>query len=108
MILVDQGTFKKLTKNPFYQSKVFSFLISRQYNVKLIIPDINCPRCSLQLVNPMTDKINRGSCCPYPTGTNNCQSVYHSCANIVITGKIPVEEYVHNYHGPCGNQLFKY
>lgn len=50
----------------------------------------------------MTDKIPGGECCPYPDGANKCQSVYHSCANIVITGKIPVERYQHEYCGPKG------
>jgi len=59
-----------------------------QYYFNITIPNINCPRCGLQLVNPMTDKISSGSCCEYPTATVNpvCFSVYHSCANIVITG----------------------
>jgi len=75
----------------------------KQLNVKLIIPNINCTRCSIQIVNPMTDKIPGGSCCPYPTGDNFCKSVYHSCANVIIAGTIPVESYRHQYNGPCGS-----
>lgn len=50
----------------------------------------------------MTDKIRPGTCCPYPEGENKCQSVYHSCANIVITGKIPAERYQHQNCQPSG------
>eukprot|EP01118_Nematostelium_gracile_P001782 TRINITY_DN1184_c0_g1_i1.p1 TRINITY_DN1184_c0_g1~~TRINITY_DN1184_c0_g1_i1.p1 ORF type:complete len:304 (-),score=56.73 TRINITY_DN1184_c0_g1_i1:76-936(-) len=57
------------------------------YSFQIEIPNINCPRCSLQIINPMTDKEN-GRCCDYPNQKNEsrCSSVYHSCANIVIEG----------------------
>jgi len=35
----------------------------------------------------MTDKITKGTYCTDPNGANPCLSVYHSCGNIVITGK---------------------
>jgi hypothetical protein len=54
------------------------------------------------MYNPMTDKITGGTCCPYPQGTGKCFSVYHSCANIVITGKTPTSQYTHQYTGPTG------
>lgn len=59
------------------------------YTIKLVvdIPDINCEKCSLQLLSVMTDKIGKGNCCSYPTDSaNKCFSVYHTCANIKITG----------------------
>jgi hypothetical protein len=53
------------------------------------IPDVNCPKCSLQALSMMTDKITGGTCCEYPSSNSQtmCFSVYHSCANVVITGK---------------------
>lgn len=66
---------------------------------------ISSPRCSIQILNVMTDKIPRGQCCNYPENKPlYCFSVYHSCANIVIKGSIPVWEYIRNYkyRGPCG------
>jgi len=79
------------------------------YQYEVTIPDVNCTRCSLALTNPMTDKIGSGTCCAYPTQKNStnsiCGSVYHSCANVVIKGKIPKETFMksYNYTGPCGD-----
>jgi hypothetical protein len=50
------------------------------------IPDIDCPKCALQAISIMTDKIAAGSCCRYPSGGVACNSVYHTCANIRING----------------------
>ncbi|KAL7461364.1 hypothetical protein ACHAXS_001783 [Conticribra weissflogii] len=52
------------------------------YVITINIPNVNCERCSLQLANPMTDKIGgdgspTGIGCTDPLGT--CFSVYHSC-----------------------------
>jgi len=52
------------------------------YVITINIPNVNCERCSLQLANPMTDKIGgdgspTGIGCTDPFGT--CFSVYHSC-----------------------------
>jgi hypothetical protein len=66
--------------------------------VTITIPDVQCTRCSLQLVNPMTDKLagaGMANCtydatctnCPDKPGT--CFSVYHSCANVRINGRTP-------------------
>jgi len=55
-----------------------------KYYITLIIPDVKCARCALQLANPMTDKIPNGTYCTDPYGS--CASVYHSCANVQITG----------------------
>jgi len=76
----------------------------KNYYIDVVIPDVNCPRCGLQVVNPMTDKISSGSCCDYPVGPNKCSSVYHSCANIVINGSQNLQDWVegYEYHGPCG------
>jgi hypothetical protein len=56
------------------------------------IPNINCPKCSLQAISVMTDKISSGTCCQYPPAANQSQpcsnsgGLYLSCANVVITG----------------------
>jgi len=70
----------------------------KQYKLTINIPNINCPRCTLSIVNPMTDKIPIGDSCTYPTGANVCNSVYHSCANVIILGTInpPQWDYVYN------------
>jgi len=59
------------------------------YRITLIIPDVACNKCSIQLANPMTDKIPNGTSCTDP-GT--CASVYHSCANVIITGSVPMDQ----------------
>jgi len=85
----------------------------KPYELDIVIPDIDCPKCSLQMLEIMTDKLpqQKGTCCTYPnppkgkeiaTGTILCFSVYHTCANVIITGKTPVDQYVHKYVGPCG------
>lgn len=61
------------------------------------IPDVYCERCALQLLNPMTDKLegNGQSNCTYDPLCSNCNdgvscfSNYHSCANVRILGSIP-------------------
>lgn len=52
----------------------------------------------------MTDKISMGDCCTYPNGDDECKSVYHSCANIKITGTQDPATYAANnkYSGPQG------
>jgi len=59
---------------------------TKYYAYNITIPDINCPRCALQILNMMTDDIVSGACCSYPAGGNPCPAIYHSCANVVITG----------------------
>jgi hypothetical protein len=72
------------------------------YSMTIDIPDVQCDRCSLHLVNPMTDKIDAdgaraGKGCTDPKGT--CFSVYHSCTiPLKITGRIPRAQFV------CPNQ----
>jgi len=70
--------------------------------VTIMIPDVYCERCSLQLINPMTDKLPSAGMtnCTYdPTCTNcpeepgTCFSVYHSCANVRILGSVPRSEF---------------
>lgn len=63
----------------------------------------------MQLVTPMTDKITAGTCCSYPTATTAstiplCDSVYHSCANVIIQGKQKPADFAatYVYTGPCG------
>ena len=82
----------------------------QRYFVTVQIPDVDCKRCSLQLANPMTDKIARGSSCPYPsdlTGIQalarpSCDSVYHSCSDITITGTQPRAQLVCPTTSPAG------
>ena len=58
--------------------------------ITIQIPDISCEKCSLQLANPMTDKIGsdgapNGQGCTDPFGS--CFSVYYSCTKAFrITG----------------------
>jgi len=70
---------------------------SAMFYYNITIPDINCPKCSLQLINPMTDKISQGTCCSYPVkkDVDLCLSVYHSCANLIITGTQDPMTYQH-------------
>jgi hypothetical protein len=67
------------------------------YAVTINIPDINCPRCALQLIEVMTDKMASQGTPGYTNCTYNpadtaswaggqCGSNYHSCANIAING----------------------
>lgn len=79
-----------------------SYSSPKKYAYRIMIPDVQCERCSFQIVNPMTDKIPSGSSCSYPTGTNVCFSVYHSCANVKITGSTPIDQWNYNYTGPTG------
>ena len=67
------------------------------YSITINIPNVQCDRCSLQLANPMTDKIGEdgapdGKGCTDPNGS--CFSVYHSCTvPFRIVGSIPRAEY---------------
>jgi len=69
-----------------------------QYKLTIEIPDVACERCSLHLVNPMTDKIGdlgkpSAEGCTDPDGT--CFSVYHSCSvPLRITGATARSDYV--------------
>jgi hypothetical protein len=82
-----------------------NFTILKEYMLTIVIPDVDCQKCSLGLVNPMTDKIPKGSRCTYLFAGNNsmanftgsCASVYHSCANVQISGKTPVADFFRNY-----------
>lgn len=71
----------------------------QSYKIRVWIPDVQCDHCILQLANPMTDKITRGTYCDYDRtqleacqwGSANCAagvcfSNYHSCADVTITG----------------------
>lgn len=60
-------------------------------------------RCSLQIANPMTDKIAAGGTCVYPGGGGNqCRSVYHSCTDVTILGSTPRAQYVCPREPPLG------
>jgi len=55
----------------------------------------------------MTDKIASGACCAYPAAIGStavCDSVYHSCANVIITGTQKPADFAasYTYSGPCG------
>jgi len=89
LILVDQIPFNPNGSVPGPNPKIYGFNIN--------IPDIDCPKCALHMYNPMVDKIAINTSCPYPTGNNKCFSVYHSCADIMITGKNSIESFANNY-----------
>jgi len=63
----------------------------KPYAFRINVPDINCPKCAIQLLQIMTDKLlyYEQTYCDYPEAlpADLCQSVYHSCADIAITGK---------------------
>jgi hypothetical protein len=62
-------------------------LTSYEFSFVVDIPDVKCDRCALQVISVMTDKIDDGTCCAYPSDRPYmCKSVYHSCANIRING----------------------
>jgi len=70
----------------------------KKYAFDIVIPDINCNQCALQMFSPMVDIIPNGTSCTYPTGINVCPSVYHSCADIKINGKNSVDSFVNGYN----------
>jgi len=74
----------------------------KPYLWNVTIPDINCPKCALQMLCMMTDKITTGTCCPYPFGDSNeiCFSVYHSCADVTITGSMDPDVFLASYKNP--------
>jgi len=76
----------------------------KPYAFDVIIPDIDCDKCALQIIDVMTDKIGSGNCCPYPLAPESemCFSVYHSCADIKISGSGDANNYVHTNPGPTG------
>jgi hypothetical protein len=76
-----------------------------QYAFNLSIPDINCPNCALQVINPMTDKIAAGACCSSP-GT--CFSVYHSCSDIAITGSQDPATWAATVQSPLAGRCGEY
>lgn len=91
-----------------------------EYKLTVNIPDIDCPRCSLQLLYVMTDKstlcgidtcfynatesacsghltVKEGTCPGAPTTIpctvdNLCFSNYHSCTDVTITGSTPLSQ----------------
>ena len=92
-VLLDHIPANPASKPQFGQEATWT-----PYYVTVVIPDVQCNKCSLQLQNPMTDKIGgRGwKECTYPGPAEDgqtCFSVYHSCANIKITGSIPRNQY---------------
>jgi hypothetical protein len=70
------------------------------------IPNINCTKCTLGLINIMTDKIGLGNQCTYPYGvvSNVCFSAYHSCSDVIIngTGDINTFQSTYVYIPPAG------
>ena len=63
------------------------------YSITVDIPNINCTKCTLQMVQVMTDLLKTGPSCEYDPAdtagvatTNKCFSNYFSCADIAITG----------------------
>lgn len=73
--------------NPIYDEEKEEFTFT-EYSLTVMIPDVNCDDCTLQLVNivPGDDE------CTYdPKETENglngrCSTNYHSCANVKISG----------------------
>jgi len=91
------------------------------YKVSVKIPDVNCEKCSLQLLYVMTDKTTKcgvnscyynpldaackgstdpsaATCAGAPNSNvcveeNECFSNYHSCTDVTINGSRPIEEF---------------
>lgn len=93
-ILLDHIPHNDLTAPNLFNESTFEL-----YSLTIDIPDVSCERCSLQIVNPMTDKIGTrgaptGEGCTYP-GFCGGTDVYHSCTlPIKITGTTPRKDYV--------------
>jgi len=70
----------------------------KKYAFTIVIPDIACDKCTLEMYNPMTDSLPSGTTCTYPPGSaNQCLAVYHACADIKISGKGDVQNFANNY-----------
>jgi hypothetical protein len=52
-VLLDHIPANPASRPSFGQDSTYT-----QYRITIMIPDVQCERCSLQLVNPMTDKIS--------------------------------------------------
>ena len=93
-ILLDHIPHNDLTNPNFVNESTFEL-----YSLTIEIPDVSCERCSLHIVNPMTDKIGdrgapNGVGCTYP-GFCGGVDVYHSCTvPIRINGTIPRRNYI--------------
>jgi len=71
-----------------------------KYAISVIIPDVMCERCQLQLISAMTDFIHgvpEGTDCALAGETlatsgdkRACPAVYHSCAPVTIKGAADV------------------
>lgn len=69
---------------------------TKRHKYKLVLPDIDCAQCALQMINVMTDK--ESAACDYPTlksAGSKCSSVYHTCADISINGTVAAASYYH-------------
>eukprot|EP01122_Echinamoeba_exundans_P004337 TRINITY_DN14362_c0_g1_i1.p1 TRINITY_DN14362_c0_g1~~TRINITY_DN14362_c0_g1_i1.p1 ORF type:complete len:270 (+),score=25.08 TRINITY_DN14362_c0_g1_i1:3-812(+) len=64
----------------------------KPYRLNIEIPDIDCPSCSLQMMNFMV-----GSSCSYSTRDVGDCSLYTSCANIKITGSQSIAAFKASY-----------
>jgi hypothetical protein len=93
-ILLDHIPHNDFTSPNFYNESTFEL-----YSLTIDIPNVSCSRCSLHIVNPMTDKIGvrgapNGTGCTYP-GFCGGIDVYHSCTlPIKINGTTPRKDYV--------------
>ena len=61
-----------------------------KYSITVVIPDVSCEGCVLQLITMMTDKSTAPNCTfdPLSASGGECQS-YFSCADVKITGTQP-------------------
>jgi len=92
-ILLDHVPHNDLSRPTFDNESTYT-----QYAITLNIPNVNCSKCALHLSSPMTDKLNNitnpSTSGPpfYCTDPGTCFSVYHSCANVIITGTQPMSQ----------------
>jgi len=61
----------------------------KYHRIKVNIPDVNCSKCAIQLIQIMSDKFTAP--CPnpggLPTSCGNPSFAYFSCANVKISGR---------------------
>lgn len=85
---------------PHNNDGVTTFASPKHHVFNVTIPNIDCPLCTLQIINLMTDKLRAKNMtqCSYPPTSGVppvCFSVYHSCADVTISGTIDPADYVH-------------
>ncbi|HEX2878953.1 MAG TPA: SCE4755 family polysaccharide monooxygenase-like protein [Polyangiaceae bacterium] len=56
--------------------EVLAYVADGETSASVVVPNVNCENCTLQVIQFMTDKL----------GNNNDDEIYYQCADITITG----------------------